>query len=54
MAAISSTEDELSAEGIHAVDYEDTEHFRLMRDFLNHRERFFRELFREESVTEED
>ncbi len=36
---------ELSDSGIQRVAYEDTEHFRLTRDFLLHRERFFRELF---------
>jgi predicted ATPase len=39
---------ELSESGIQRVEYEDTEHFRLTRDFLVHRERFFRELFRQE------
>ena len=39
---------ELSEPGIQRVEYEDTEHFRLTRDFLVHRERFFRELFRQE------
>ena len=29
-------------------EYEATEHFSLMRDFLNHRERYFRELFARE------
>jgi predicted ATPase len=37
---------ELSVEhGIRVVAYEDTEHFRLTRDFLNERQVFFRELF---------
>jgi predicted ATPase len=35
----------LDGSGIAAVPYEDTEHFRVTRDFLNGRERFFRELF---------
>jgi predicted ATPase len=37
---------QLSAEdGIQTVAYEDTEHFKLTRDFLNDRQSFFRELF---------
>ncbi|KYF84368.1 AAA family ATPase [Sorangium cellulosum] len=36
----------LSEDGIAEVAYEETEHFALTRDFLLHRERFFRELFR--------
>ncbi|WP_129356629.1 AAA family ATPase [Sorangium cellulosum] len=36
----------LSDDGIAPVPYEDTEHFSLTRDFLLHRDRFFRELFR--------
>lgn len=39
---------ELSEGGIAAVKYEDTEHYRLTRDFLLHRDRFFHELFKEE------
>mgnify|MGYP006298933151 CR=1 FL=1 len=35
----------LTEEGVEQVDYEDTEHFQLTRDFLNHRERYFRHLF---------
>jgi predicted ATPase len=31
--------------GIHEVDYRETEHFRLTRDFLNAPERYFRHLF---------
>jgi predicted ATPase len=38
---------ELSDLGIQQVAYEETEHFRLTRDFLLDRERFFRELFEE-------
>lgn len=38
----------LSEDGIAPVAYEETEHFTLTRDFLLHRDRFFRELFREE------
>jgi predicted ATPase len=33
--------------GIEAVAYEETEHYTLTKDFLNHRERYFRELFDE-------
>ena len=35
----------LSEDGIDIVDYEDTDHYQLTRDFLNHRERYFRHLF---------
>ncbi|MGM0558192.1 MAG: AAA family ATPase [Myxococcota bacterium] len=35
----------LSEDGIAEVDYEDTEHFQLTRDFLNNRERYFQYLF---------
>jgi predicted ATPase len=35
----------LSPDGISQVQYEETEHFSLTRDFLNHRERYFQELF---------
>ncbi|WP_437675555.1 AAA family ATPase [Sorangium sp. So ce131] len=38
---------QLSDEGIKTVAYEETEHFTLTRDFLVHRDRFFRELFGE-------
>jgi predicted ATPase len=38
----------LDARGIAPVPYEETEHFRVTRDFLNGRERFFRELFDKE------
>ncbi|HEV2608369.1 MAG TPA: AAA family ATPase, partial [Xanthomonadaceae bacterium] len=31
--------------GIEVVDYRETEHFRLTRDFLNAPERYFRHLF---------
>lgn len=41
---------ELSDSGIQQVEYEETEHYRLTRDFLLHRERFFRELFAEEEL----
>jgi predicted ATPase len=40
---------ELSESGIAQVQYEDTEHYRLTRDFLLHRDRFFHELFKEEA-----
>ena len=36
---------QLAEEGISRVKYEETEHFSLTRDFLNNRERYFRELF---------
>ncbi|MGE0867326.1 MAG: AAA family ATPase [Kofleriaceae bacterium] len=35
---------QLGAEGIAAVEYEQTEHFQITRDFLNGRERYFRHL----------
>jgi predicted ATPase len=35
----------LSDQGIRRVDYEETEHFRTTRDFLNNRELYFRHLF---------
>lgn len=41
---------ELSDAGIRKVDYEETEHYRITRDFLLHRGRFFRELFAEEEM----
>lgn len=34
-----------SEEGIEPVAYEETDHFQLTRDFLNHRERYFQHLF---------
>jgi predicted ATPase len=36
----------LSASGIERVAYEDTEHYKITRDFLNSPERFFKTLFR--------
>jgi predicted ATPase len=39
---------ELTENGIATVQYEDTEHYRLTRDFLLHRDRFFHELFKED------
>ncbi|HEY3802947.1 MAG TPA: AAA family ATPase [Kofleriaceae bacterium] len=39
----------LSANGIERVAYEDTEHFRITRDFLNSPERFFKTLFHRRS-----
>jgi predicted ATPase len=36
---------QLSESGIEKVDYEETEHYRLTRDFLLRRELFFKELF---------
>jgi predicted ATPase len=35
---------QLDADGIAPVAYEDTEHFNVTRDFLNHRERYFAHL----------
>jgi len=39
---------QLSETGIDRMEYEDTEHYRLTREFLLRRELFFRELFAEE------
>ncbi|MDC0744979.1 AAA family ATPase [Polyangium mundeleinium] len=39
---------ELSENGIATVAYEETEHYRLTKEFLLHRERFFRALFEED------
>ena len=36
---------ELSARGLQRVRYEETEHYRITRDFLVNRERFFKHLF---------
>ena len=41
----------LSDSGISDVDYEDTDHFNVARDFLNHREQMMRVLFDEEEDT---
>lgn len=38
----------LSKEGMAPIAYEDTEHFRLTRDFLLHRERYLKELMKED------
>lgn len=38
----------LSKQGLAPIAYEDTEHYRLTRDFLLHRERYLRELMNEE------
>jgi predicted ATPase len=35
----------LGSDAIRPIAYEDTEHFRITRDFLNGREAFFRHLF---------
>ena len=40
----------LSPEGIIKVNYEDTEHFQLTKDFLSHRERFFKHLFSDDET----
>ncbi|QDG53095.1 ATP-binding cassette domain-containing protein [Persicimonas caeni] len=34
-----------SEDGIEEVEYEETDHYQLTRDFLNHRERYFQHLF---------
>ncbi len=39
----------LNADGISEVDYEDTEHYALTRDFLQNRERYLERLFKDES-----
>ncbi|HTU68584.1 MAG TPA: AAA family ATPase [Steroidobacteraceae bacterium] len=46
----------LSVDGgaLHEVDYRDTEHFRLTRDFLNAPERFFRHLLADEGDVADD
>jgi predicted ATPase len=46
----------LSQQGIEAVGYEDTEHYGLTRDFLLHRERFFKAMFEleDESATDSE
>lgn len=36
---------QLDENGLRVIDYEDTEHYRLTRDFLNSRERYFKHLF---------
>ena len=36
---------QLDATGLHTVAYEETEHYRLTRDFLTSRERYFKHLF---------
>jgi len=45
---------QLSETGIDKVDYEETEHYRLTRDFLLRRELFFRELFADGEKEEEE
>ena len=37
----------LTSDGISKIDYEETEHFRITRDFLANRDRFFAHLFRD-------
>jgi predicted ATPase len=39
---------QLDETGLHAIEYEQTEHYRLTRDFLNSRESYFKHLFRDE------
>ncbi len=48
MAYPNATIYEFNDRGIQPVGYEETDHFRLTRDFLNSRDVFLRELFREE------
>lgn len=36
---------QLDASGLHAVEYEETEHYQLTRDFPISRERYFKHLF---------
>ncbi|MBW5448327.1 AAA family ATPase [Cohnella sp. CFH 77786] len=43
---------QFDGDSIRRAEYEDTEHYRLTRDFLNHRERYFRNLFDEEDELE--
>ncbi len=43
----------LGPSGIERVAYEDTEHYRITRDFLNSPERFFKTLFRNAETDEE-
>ncbi|MDQ3369701.1 MAG: AAA family ATPase [Myxococcota bacterium] len=43
---------QLDATGIRPVDYEQTEHFEITRDFLNHRERYFQHLFATDDPTD--
>jgi predicted ATPase len=40
--------------GLREVNYKDTEHFRLTRDFLNAPERYHRHLFRSESGSDQE
>ena len=39
---------QLDERGLRVVEYEETEHYRLTRDFLNSRESYFKHLFRDE------
>lgn len=41
---------QLRPEGISQVEYEDTEHYQITRDFMNSRESYLRHLFSEEEV----
>jgi len=43
---------ECTENGLTTVKYEDTEHYQLTRDFLLHRDRFFRELFKNDTASE--
>lgn len=42
----------LDSDGVRTVEYEETEHYRVTRDFLNSRETFFHHLFRDEEWIE--
>jgi predicted ATPase len=43
----------LDGGSLHEIDYRETEHFRLTRDFLNAPERFYRHLLEEESESDD-
>ncbi|OPH58730.1 AAA family ATPase [Paenibacillus ferrarius] len=45
---------QFSETSIEPIQYEDTDHFNLTRDFLNHRERYFRALFAEDDDSEQE
>lgn len=44
----------LDGDGIREIDYRDTDHYRVTRDFLNAPERYFRHLFRSEEDVDSD
>jgi predicted ATPase len=39
---------QLGGSGLHRIEYEETEHFQVTRDFLSGRDRFFTDLFADE------